>query len=85
MLMFMPTGQRWTPNAAESRMLRVLEALIGPERGAQARLAEQTGISAPQLSKYLSGQKSMTIAELNAICEALGKQAWEVMKIADGR
>ena len=80
----MPTGQRWTPSDAEQTLLRVLSGLIGPERGAQASLANRTGISAPQLSKYLSGQKSMTVAEFEAICRALGREPWEVMKIAQG-
>lgn len=80
----MPTGQRWTPSDTELRLLRVLDALMGPDRGAQARLANKTGISAPQLSKYLSGQKSMTVAEFEAICRALGSEPWEVMKIAQG-
>jgi len=78
----MPTGQRWTPSDAERTLLRVLNGLIDPERGAQARLAALTGISASQLSKYLSGQKSMTVAEFEAICRSLGQEPWEVMKVA---
>lgn len=78
----MPTGQRWTPSDAEQRLLRVLVALMGPDRGAQAKLATATGISPAQLSKYLNGQKSMTVAEFEAICRNLGREPWEVMKIA---
>ena len=78
----MPTGQRWTPSNAEQTLLRVLNGIISPERGAQARLAAQTGISPAQLSKYLSGQKSMTVSEFEAVCRALGREPWEVMKIA---
>ncbi len=65
-------------------MLAVIRALMGDERGAQARLAEATGISVPQLSKYLLGQKSMTIAEFDAVCRALKREPWEVMKMAQG-
>lgn len=63
-------------------MLRILSGMIPTERGSHAKLAQLTGISAAQLSKYLSGQKSMTVAEFDSICRALGREPWEVMKIA---
>lgn len=66
-------------------MLAVLRALMGDERGALTRLAETTRISVPQLSKYMAGQKSMTIAEFDSICRALRREPWEVMKMAQGR
>ena len=66
-------------------MLAVLRALMGEERGALTRLAEGTGISVPQLSKYLAGQKSMTMAEFDAVCRSLRREPWEVMKMAQGR
>ena len=81
----MPTGSRWEPSADERRMLAVLRALMGEERGALTRLAEDTGISVPQLSKYLAGQKSMTMAEFDAVCRSLRREPWEVMKMAQGR
>lgn len=80
----MPTGTRWTPSADELRLAGILRALIGPDRGAQKRAAEASGISEAQLSKYLNGQKSITVSELEALCLYLGKSSWELMKIAQG-
>ena len=81
----MPTGSRWTPSADEQRLLGILSTLVGTDRGAQARAAEASGISQSQLSKYLSGQKSITVSELESLCRHLGRDAWELMKIAQGR
>ena len=78
----MSTGTRWPPSADELRLAGILRALIGPERGAQKRAAEASGISEAQLSKYLSGQKSITMAELQALCRHLNRSSWELMKIA---
>ena len=72
------------PSPAEMRLLGILKALIGTESGAQRKAADATGISPAQLSKYLNGHKSITIAELHALCRHLGRDAWELMKIAEG-
>ena len=78
----MSSGTRWTPSADELRLAGILRALIGPDRGAQKRAAEASGISEAQLSKYLNGQKSITVSELEALCQHLGKSSWELLKIA---
>lgn len=66
--------------------MRILTALIGSERGAQARVARESGISAPQLSRYLNGVFSMSVAELEAICRVLGQEPYRLLEIArDGR
>lgn len=70
------------PSADEQRLIGILRALIGSERGAQARAAEASGISEAQLSKYLNGHKSITVSELQALCRHLGREPWELMKIA---
>ena len=80
----MPTGARWTPDATERRLLGILRALIGDEPGAQGKAADASGISPSQLSKYLNGHKAITVSELQALCRHLGRDAWELMKIAEG-
>lgn len=64
-------------------MLAILRALVMEKRGRQARVAEATGISQGQLSKYLSGQKSMTMGEFMAVCSALGLTASDVLSMAE--
>lgn len=64
-------------------MLALLRALVAEKRGRQARVAEATGISQAQLSKYLSGQKSMTVGEFVAVCQALGLSASDVLTMAE--
>lgn len=80
----MPTGTRWGPSDDRERhVLAILRGLIAEKRGRQARIAEATGISQAQLSKYLSGQKSMTLGETIAVCEALGTSLSDVIRMAE--
>ena len=66
--------------------------IAGVLRGARARLkrtyqelADTTGISRPQVSKLLDGQKRFDIEDLERLCFALGLDWKQVLLDADGK
>ncbi|POH63602.1 MULTISPECIES: helix-turn-helix domain-containing protein [Cryobacterium] len=48
--------------------------------GTQKALGERAGISQSQLSKYLRGERSMNIEELESLCVALGLVLVDVVR-----
>lgn len=78
----MPSGSRALPTAEELRVVeRVGEAMKA--RGiSQAALAAYLGVSQPQVSKILAGQRVMTLPELLRACDVLGLVASEVLRDA---
>lgn len=67
----MPTGKRPVgPNAKQ--IAGVLRAEQARSKIGQQAIADATGISQTQISKYLNGKSSPNVDELEAICRALG-------------
>jgi transcriptional regulator with XRE-family HTH domain len=55
-----------------------LRAEVARQKMSQTKLAEATGISQSQLSKYLAGKRAPNIDELAAICQALRRGYMDV-------
>ncbi|MCK2031230.1 helix-turn-helix domain-containing protein [Microbacterium galbinum] len=54
------------------------------ERGlAQARVADEAGISPSQLSRVLTGKKVFTLDQLDAVCSVIGVDLIDVVAAAD--
>ncbi len=72
----MPTGSKPTPRAITQEIAAILREKQGRERLSQRKIADASGLSQSQVSKYLAAKKSMTLEELEAVCAALGL-AWD--------
>lgn len=49
----------------------------------QTTLANQVGLSQPQLSRYLSGKRDWKLSLLVAVCDFLGTRASDVISVAE--
>lgn len=76
----MPRAPKTQPSTTELRAA----ALLSDELDAQGRsiqwLADAVGLSRPQVSRVLSGQKPVTLTEIEKMCEALGLSMLDVIR-----
>lgn len=71
----MPTSAAMPPDPIELHMLAILGDLIANKADA----ARVTGISRPQLSQLLSGQKPARFSELQRLCDYVGQSFTDVL------
>ena len=77
-----PSGPRTKPGTLELRAV----AIIGDELDSRGRtiqwLADEIDVSRPLLSRILSGQKPVTLSEVERMCAALGIDMLDVIRRA---
>jgi transcriptional regulator with XRE-family HTH domain len=77
-----PTGSKRPPGPL-SRAVAAIVADAFTESGlSQRALGEATGISQSQMSKYLRGERSMLLDDLDEVCFALGLSIVDVVERA---
>ena len=70
------------PSYLTSRIASRLRGRISQGNVTQGELAEVVGISQSQISKLLRGTRVFNVDELDAVCQALGLDAGEVVATA---
>lgn len=79
----MPTGQKPRPGTLTHHIAGVLRAEAARKQISQSVIAEATGISQSQVSKYLAGRRSPNVDELAALCRAVGRGYLDVAAEAE--
>src|SRR5690349_71767 len=79
----MPTGSKPKPGTLTQHIAGVLRAEAARKRIGQTAIAEATGISQSQVSKYLAGKSSPNVDELEALCRAVGRRYLDVIAEAE--
>ena len=79
----MPTGTQPLPSPLSQHVGRLLSEAIAARGLAQARVAEEAGISPSQLSRALTGKKVFTLDQLDAVCDVVGVDLIDVIAAAD--
>lgn len=69
--------------AVASVLQSEVKARKGTEKLTQRALADAVHVSQSQMSKYLRGERSLNIDELDAICTRLGLSIVDVVSRAD--
>lgn len=75
----MPGGPAQDPGPVERYMLDILKARIENQTATAAKI----GVSQPQLSRYLDGQKPMRLTEFIRLCEVVGLDPAALMADAE--
>ncbi|NJI61149.1 helix-turn-helix transcriptional regulator [Microbacterium oxydans] len=79
----MPTGTQPLPSPLSQHVGLLLSEAISDRGLAQARVADEAGISPSQLSRALTGKKVFTLDQLDAVCDVIGVDLIEVIAAAD--
>ncbi|KQQ65734.1 helix-turn-helix domain-containing protein [Microbacterium sp. Leaf320] len=79
----MPTGTQPLPSPLSQHVGLLLSDAIAHRGLAQARVADETGISPSQLSRVLTGKKVFTLDQLDAVCAVIGVDLIEIISAAD--
>ena len=80
--MGVPSGPRTRPDALELRAVAVLANELDERGRSRQWLADQIGVSRPQVSKILDGLKPVTLSEVERMCVALGLDILDVIRRA---
>lgn len=78
----MATGTRALPTAPELAALRLIDDLRVRQGLSQADLAARVGISQPQLSRALRGERTMTVTEMALAAAALDVKLSDLLRAA---
>lgn len=76
----MPRGTKTAPGSLELRAAGLIRAELERQGQTIQWLADAVGLSRPQVSKVLSGQKPVTLTEIETMCAALGLDMLEVIR-----
>lgn len=68
----MGTKERIAPQALGMEVAALLRESVARRELTQAQVAEKSGISTSQVSKYLRGVRPITVDELDRVCSAIG-------------
>jgi len=78
-----PTGTQPLPSPLSQHVGQLLSEAISDRGLAQARVADEAGISPSQLSRALTGKKVFTLDQLDAVCAVIGVDLIEIISAAD--
>ena len=81
-LLGVATKSRALPQAPELTILARLDDERERRGLSQVALGARVGLSQPQLSKMLRGEKAVTVTELARLCDALGLRLSDLMRQA---
>lgn len=79
----MPRAPKPPPGALDVALGAVLWDLLNKAQMSQRSLATSAGLNQSQLSKYMRGEVSFNVVELDAVCHALGRSVTEVIDAAE--
>lgn len=78
-----PKGSMPPHGELSREVSRLLETAADELGVSDTKLARLVGISQPQMSKYLRGERSLTVDLVDRICQALGLSTARVIVEAD--
>lgn len=81
----MPPGRKSAPGALSREVAAILTEAWEASGMKQAELGARAGISQSQVSKYLRGERVLTVDELDALCSTLGLKIATVIRVANAR
>ena len=78
-----PSGTKPPPGELTKALAAILSSSLADRGKPQQWLAERSGISQRQVSRYLAGRVSPTVDQVDAMCFALGIDFIETITAAD--
>lgn len=72
-------------NDINAAMVTQIKAEMAAQDLKQNRVAEKAGISTSAMSRYMSGERKLTLEDSGNIAEALGLSYWELANRAQRR